>query len=205
MKCITKIDPRLRIPNDDLSDYFNMPVVVRVHRFDSVGLENFEHDMSDAHESGQPVIPVVIDSFGGSSYSCLGMISCIEHSRLPVATILTSKAMSAGAILFAFGTESYRFMDPHAVIMLHDIADSPDGKIEDLKVDVKHLEHLNDMVYKRMSKHLGHKEDYFLQLLKSANHLDVYMTAKEAKKHKIANHLRVPTLDVNISVEYSLK
>jgi len=203
MKCITTTDPRLTV--EDVYDIFKAPVIVKVSRFDTQGQSDFENDISDAHESGQPVIPVVIDSFGGSSYSCLGMISAIENSRLPVATILTSKAMSAGAILFAFGSDGYRFMDPNATLMLHDISDSPDGKLEDLKVDVKHLEHLNEMVYKRMARHLGHKEDYFLQLIKKASHLDVYMTAKEAKKHRIANHLRVPTLDVKISVEYTLK
>lgn len=203
MKCITKIDPRLTVEN--VKDILRLPILVRVSKFDNIGLADLEEDISDAHETGQPIIPVLIDSYGGSVYSCLGMISAMENSRLPVATILTSKAMSAGAVLFAFGTEGYRFMDPNATMMLHDIADSPDGKLEDLKVDVKHLEHLNETVYKRMARHLGHPDDYFLQLIKKGNHLDLYLTAKEAKKHKIANHLRVPTLEVNIAVNYEFR
>lgn len=200
MKSFVKIDPLLHV--EDIEDILRLPVVARVSSFDRTGLIDLEEDISEAHETGQPVIPVLIDSYGGAVYTCQGMISAIENSRIPVATIVTSKAMSAGAVLFAFGTEGYRYMDPNATLMLHDIADSPEGKLEDLKTDVKHLEALNVSVYRRMAKHLGHKDDYFLDLIKQANHLDLYLTAKEAKKHKLANHIKVPTVEVNVKVEY---
>jgi ATP-dependent Clp protease protease subunit len=160
--------------------------------------------MSEAHNTGQPVIPVIVDSYGGDAYGVLGMIASIQASRLPVATIVSSKVMSAGTILFAFGSDGYRYIDPHAQIMLHDISSMTFGKIEDLKVDVEHAEHLNMMLYKRMAKHLGHPENYFLNLLRSRRNMDIFMTAKEAKKHRIANHLRIPTFDINIKLEMSL-
>lgn len=89
--------------------------------------------------------------------------------------------------------------------MLHDIngAGAPRGKIEDFKVDVKQMEHLNIMLYKRMASHIGHHENYFLNLVKHRN-VDLYMTAKDAKKHKIANHLRIPTFDISIKLEMNL-
>jgi ATP-dependent Clp protease, protease subunit len=202
MKQIVHIDPGLII--EDIEDVLKLPVIIRVNEFEEEDLEDFDKDFSEAHNTGQPIIPIIIDSYGGSAYGVLGMISSIENSRLPVATIVTSKIMSAGTILFAFGTEGYRFIDPHAQVMLHDISSISYGKIEDLKVDVKHAEHLNTMLYKRMAKHLGHNEDYFLKLLKNHRHVDIFMTAKEAKNHRIANHLRIPSLDIAIKLEMSL-
>lgn len=202
MKRIITTDPALTI--EDIRDVLKEPVVIRVTNFDSGGVEDFEEDMGRAHESGQPIIPIIIDSYGGSAYACSAMISAIEHSRIPVATIVTSKAMSAGAILFAFGTEGYRFMCPHATLMLHDIASAIDGKIEDMKADVKHVDYLNSKVYKRMAKHLGHEENYFLDLLQKHKHLDIHLTARQAKRHRIANILKVPTLDVSIKVDFKL-
>jgi ATP-dependent Clp endopeptidase proteolytic subunit ClpP len=200
MNTIFNLDPLLTV--EDREDILQEPVVVRVTKFDSEAVEDFEEDMSEAHNTGQPVIPVIIDSYGGSVYGCRGMVDVIEQARLPVATIVRTKAMSAGAILFSFGTEGYRFMAPDATIMIHDIADIMDGKIEDIKEDVKHLEFLNQTMYKKMAKHLGHPEDYILDLLRKNRHLDLYLTAKDAKKHKLANHLHTPTLEVNVSVTY---
>ena len=202
MKQIVHIDKGLVI--EDIEDVLKLPVVIRVNDFEEEDLEDFDKAMSEAHNTHQPIIPIVIDSFGGSAYGVLGMISTIQNSRIPVATIVTSKIMSAGTILFAFGWEGYRFLDPYAQIMLHDIASMALGKIEDLKVDVKHIEHLNTMIYRRMAVHVGHPEDYFLNLLSKHKHVDIFMTAKEAKKHKIANHLRIPTFDISIKLEMSL-
>lgn len=202
MKQVVHVDPGLFI--EDVEDVLKLPVVIRVNDFEEEDLEDFDKAMSEAHNTKQPIIPIVIDSYGGSAYGVLGMIASIENSRIPVATIVTSKIMSAGTLLFAFGSEGYRFMDPYAQVMLHDIASMAWGKIEDLKVDVKHTEHLNTMLYRRMAKHLGHPERYFLDLLDKQKHVDIYMTAKDAKKHRIANHLRIPTFDIAIKLEMSL-
>ena len=77
------------------------PVIIRVNKFDEKSAQEFSEKMSDAHNTGQPVIPIVIDSYGGQVYSLMAMISEIEHAELPVATIVEGKAMSCGAILFS--------------------------------------------------------------------------------------------------------
>lgn len=200
MKILTKIDPLLRFIK--LDEVFTEPRVVRVKNIDEEGLEHFEADMREAHQTGQPIIPVMIDSYGGETYACLGFISCIEHSSLPVATIITSKAMSAGAIIFGFGTPGYRFMDPNAILMIHELGTYTEGKISDIKGDTRHLAKLDETIYKRLAKHLGHPEGYFLKFInEQLHHRDWFLTAKEAKKHKIANHLSVPHLEVEISVK----
>lgn len=196
-----KIDPLLTI--EDLSDVYKEPKVIRVTEFDDDGLEDFEKDLNQAHKTGQPVIPIVIDSFGGNVYSLLGFLAAIESATLPVATIVTSKAMSCGALLFCWGTDGYRFMHPDACLMIHDLSWGTWGKVEDIKIDASHLDEMNQRIYKRVSCKLGHPPDYLGKLIKQHHHLDWFLAAKEAKRYKIANHLCVPSFEVEIRVNIS--
>jgi len=201
MRTFWKIDERLHI--EKLEDVLDKPKVIRVNKFDEDALEEFEEDMDEAHQTNQPIIPVVIDSFGGSAYGCLGMLAAIEAARVPVATILTSKAMSAGAILFCWGTEGYRYMHPDAWLMIHDVGSFTGGKVEDIKADAKMIDDMNQRMYKRLSKKLGHKEEYIGTLIKEHHHVDWFMTAKDAKKHNITNHLKVPSFEAEITLTYN--
>ena len=65
------------------------PVIIRVNKFDEESAKDFASQMSLAHNTGQSVIPVVIDSYGGQVYALMSMISAIKASELPVATIVT--------------------------------------------------------------------------------------------------------------------
>lgn len=202
MRTFFNIDERLHIKK--LSEVLDGPKVIRVNKFDEEGLENFEEDMDEAIMTKQPVIPIVVDSYGGSAYGCLGMLAAIEQveQQIPVATILTSKAMSAGAILFCWGTEGYRFMHPDAWIMIHDVGSFTEGKIEDIKAGAKMIDDMNQRMYKRLSKRLGHDAGYIGDLIKKKHHVDWFLNAKDAKKHKVTNHLTVPSFKAEISLNY---
>ena len=77
------------------------PVISRVNEFNEEAAKKFSAEIAQAHSTGQKVIPVIIDSYGGQVYSLMSMISAIKHAELPVATIVEGKAMSCGAILFS--------------------------------------------------------------------------------------------------------
>ena len=81
------------------------PIIIRVNEFDEDSAKEFAQQMSSAQSSGQSIIPVIIDSYGGQVYSLMSMIGNIKSSKIPVATIVEGKAMSCGAILFSFGTQ----------------------------------------------------------------------------------------------------
>jgi len=88
------VDPLIKTKSVDLIE---QPVSVLVQEFTPEGVKDFKIQMEKAHNTGQPVIPVIIDSYGGSVYGCLDMISNLKKASLPVHTIITGKAMSAGA------------------------------------------------------------------------------------------------------------
>ncbi len=204
MRKLFKIDSLLTI--EKLSDVFrDEPKIIRVNEFTEKSLEQFEEEMDEAHSTGQPIIPIVVDSFGGGVYAALGMIAAIESAKVPVATILSSKAMSAGAILFMCGADGHRYMHPEAVMMIHDVGSFTSGKVEEIKADAKHLDALNDRIYKRISRKLGKPEAYIGDLIKKQHHVDWFLNAKECKKFGFANHLRIPSFEIEISLSMSLK
>jgi ATP-dependent Clp protease protease subunit len=175
-------------------------MVVRVNEFNNKAAKEFAAQISSAHNTGQSVIPVIIDSYGGQVYSLMAMISSIKHAELPVATIIEGKAMSCGAILFSFGDEGMRFMDPDATLMIHDVSTSVWGKVEEIKADAAEAERLNQTVYRMMARNCGKKDDYFLDLIHERSHADWFLDAAEAKRHNLANQIRVPKFNITVNV-----
>jgi len=179
----------------------NNPVIVTVNKFNEESAKEFRNRISLAHSTGQKIIPVVIDSYGGQVYSLMSMIATIKASSLPVATIVEGKAMSCGALLFSFGEEGMRFMDSDATVMIHDVSAGQFGKVEELKANAEESERLNKKVYRMMSENIGKSQDYFIKKIHEKGHADWYLDAKECKRINLANHLRIPKLNAKISVD----
>lgn len=202
MKNITEIDGRL-LPGGD--DIVPEPIIIRVNKFTEQSAKDFARQMSDAHHTGQPVIPVVIDSYGGDIYALMSMISEIKNSELPVATIVESKAMSCGAELFCFGTDGYRFIEKNAVLMIHDAIGYTEGKLGDIKSNANQLDKLNKKLAEMMAENCGKPKDYFYNLMHEGGHSDLYFDSKEAVKHGMANHIRVPKLITRVKISIDLE
>jgi ATP-dependent Clp protease protease subunit len=181
------------------------PVIITVNEFTEDSVKKFNELMCQAQNSGQKVIPIEIDSFGGQVYSLMAMISAIKTSRVPVATIVQGKAMSCGAILASFGSEGLRFMDKDSTMMIHDVSSFAFGKIEELKSDVREAERLNDKVYKMMARNCGKADDYFTKLIHDKGHSDWFLDAEEAKLHGIVDHVRVPEMKINVEVNITVE
>lgn len=200
MKWTTTISPLIK----EL-ELRKQPVIIRVTKFDEDSANKFQLEIAQAHNTGQKVIPVIIDSYGGQVYSLMTMISAIKNSEIPVATICEGKAMSCGAVLLTFGEDGLRFADPDATIMIHDVSSGGYGKVEELKADVKEASRLDEKIFTMMARNCGKKDDFFKKKVFSKKHADWFMDAQEAKKYGIVNHLRVPkiniTVDVNIDFE----
>jgi ATP-dependent Clp protease protease subunit len=181
------------------------PVIIRVNKFTEDSAKKFSNEVAQAHNTGQEIIPVVIDSYGGQVYSLMAMIATIKNAELPIATIVEGKAMSCGAILFSFGADGHRYMDSHATIMIHDVSSMEMGKVEEIKASAEETERLNQLVYKMMAKNCGHTPKYFLNLVHEKGHADWFLDARDAKEHNLVNHLKVPTLNVDVDVKIKMK
>lgn len=191
------VDPRIRAKHNELLD---VPQVVLVQKFTEEGVKDFRDQMERAHNTGQPLIPIVIDSYGGSVYGCLDMVGHLQKATLPVHTIVTGKAMSAGAILFGMGQT--RHMAENATLMLHDASTWSGGKTEEVKADAQELERLNNLIFRMIARNCGQKEDYFINIIHDKGHADWYLTAKDARKHKLCTSIGIPELTVEVGVTY---
>lgn len=181
------------------------PVIIRVNKFNEDSAKEFSNRMSLAHNTGQKVIPVVIDSYGGQVYSLMSMISTIKNSELPVATIVEGKAMSCGVILFSCGTPGYRFITEEATLMIHDVSSGMFGKNEEIQASANETARLNKKIYKILAKNCNKHKHYFLDEVKSRGQADWFLTAKKAKELGLADVVGMPKLIVNVDVDIDLE
>ena len=201
MNYIFKKDPMIK----DLDLHDNFPVIIRVRSFTEAAAKEFSSLMMRAHNTGQTVIPIIIDSYGGQVYSLMSMIADIKNSKLPVATIVQGKAMSCGAILFSFGDEGMRYMDEDSTVMIHDVSSMGWGKVEEIKADAAEADRLNKKIFHMMAQNCGKNKKYFLDLIHKKGHADWYLDSDECLEHNLANKVEVPTMNVDVSVSISLE
>jgi ATP-dependent Clp endopeptidase proteolytic subunit ClpP len=202
MQNIIKIDPRIKAKHSDL--HVEPHVVRLVEGFNEETSELFHEDFEKALNKNKKIIPVVIDSYGGQVYSLMQCISIIKSSPLPVATICTGKAMSCGAMLFMFGTEGLRFMTEQATLMIHEVSSFTIGKVEEIKADAKEVDRLNNLIFTMAAKHIGKSPKYFLDMLHKHNHAEIYLTAENAKKNNICNHIGMPQIITEVKVKQKI-
>jgi len=203
MRATCKIDPLLTVRKP--KDLVIPPVIIRVNKFNEDAVKKFTESMEEAHGTGQPVIPIVIDSYGGQVYSLLAMMDCIKSASLPVATIVEGKAMSCGAILLTCGQDGMRFAGPNSTVLIHDVSSMEWGKVEEIKAGAAETERLNQLVYRRMARNCGKDEEHFLTETHNRGHADWWLTPEEAKSHGMIQHIRIPSLDLEIKAKYNFK
>ena len=200
MKAILKVSPLLKE-----YELRYKPVIITVNEFTEKSALDFSGKMTLAHNTGQPIIPIVIDSYGGQVYSLMSMIAEIRSATLPIATIVQGKAMSCGAVLATFGAPGMRYMDPDATFMIHDVSSMAWGKIAEMKADVEEAGRLNEKIFTMMDRNCGQPDGFFMKKLKKKDRADWYLDAKKCKKYGIVNSLKMPTMKINVSCDITIK
>jgi len=198
-----EVDSRIRITNP--VDLLRCDKVIHVNKFNEAAVKQFKDDFLEAHETGQDLIPIVIDSFGGTVYAVLAMADLIKSTDKTVATIAIGKAMSCGAILLTCGNEGYRYASQTSTIMIHDVSMMTWGKMEEIKADAKEGERLNKLVFNMMEKNCNLDKGTLLDKLRTDyNSADWFLTAQQAKRLNIINHIKVPKLITKVIVTSEL-
>ena len=192
-------DPKIKMAKN--VDIIDMPVIITINKFDEETTIALKEKISLAHQIDQPVIPIIIDSYGGSVYQLFGMVAELKSSKKPIATIVEGKAMSAGCVLFTCGAEGHRYMSPEATLMIHDVSSWSFGKVEEIKSDAKETERLNQKLFKLMASNCGKPTNYFLDIIHEKGHAEWYLDSKESKKHNLTNHIGLPEMKTEILVE----
>lgn len=195
----SNIDSRILIRK--INDLVIKPKSIYVNKFTEESALKFHKDIADAEETGQSIIPIYIDSYGGLVDSLVHMVDIIKSCKTPVATICIGKAMSCGAVLLSQGIEGHRYIAKSSRVMIHDVAGGAHGKVEEIKADAAEIDRLNKLIYTWMAENTGHEADYFMNIVHERGHADWFLTAEEAKKHQLVNHIRVPKFAINVGVD----
>jgi len=189
MKNIIEVDGRVKTKKPE--ELVDLPVVVRINKIDAEeSFKVFSEEFNKACNNLQPVIPIIVESYGGAVDTAIAMGDLIRTASKPVATIVEGKAMSAEAFLFTFGANGHQYMGPNARLMIHEVASWVQGKVNEIKADAAETDRLNTLVLAIMAKNCGKPADYFLKLIHEKNHADWYLTPAEAKRHNLTKSRR---------------
>lgn len=179
--------------------------IVRIGKFDSDLVEHVEKTVSKAHNTGQPIIPFVIDSSGGSVFALQSIYETVQASEIPVVTFVKGKALSSGLILLGLGDEGRRFASPHAAGMIHEITWGKRDKISETESMIEYARHQNDEMFRELARRCGHDEEYFLDLMYENRNKDVWLTPEDLKRHNLIDHIGRPKIEVEVSVNWNMK
>lgn len=199
----TKLDNNIKIRKTE--EIVDLPHTVKVNKFNEEAVKTFIEDFSKAADSGQPVVPILIDSYGGHVDSLLAMVDIIKSATVPVATIVNGKAMSCGSVLFSCGANGMRFITPNSRVMIHEVSSWSGGKVEEIKADAAETDRLNKLVFTIMARNIGKPDNYFTDLIHEKNHADWFLSAEECVRHNLANHIKLPIFTVSVDVKMTFE
>ena len=177
------------------------PVMIRVNEFTEEAAADFATKMGIAQNTGQPIIPVIIDSYGGQVYSLMSMIASIKASEIPVATIVEGKAMSCGVILASCGTKGYRYVTEDATLMIHDVSSGAYGKNSEIQASADETARLNKRVYEILAENSGKPAKWFHKKIMKRGRADWFVEPYKAVEIGISDKIGMPKLNINVEVQ----
>jgi ATP-dependent Clp protease protease subunit len=130
-------------------------------------------------------IKIYIDSYGGSVYQCLGLISVMERSQTPIHTICTGVAMSAGFMILIFGHK--RFAHKYSTPLYHQASSFVFGELKNIEENIAEMKRLQDLLETLVLEKTDIKKTRLKQVY--VEKLDWYLTAKEALENNVIDEI----------------
>jgi ATP-dependent Clp protease protease subunit len=138
-------------------------------------------------ESGNKLLTLYINSYGGDLYQAFALIDMMRNSRHPVRTIGIGAVMSAAFLILASGSSGGRFVAQNTGLMCHQYSDEVGGKHHDLKASLKEGVNCNRRMMDILTEATGLTAARVrAKLLKET---DVFLTAQEAIDLGVADHI----------------
>jgi len=126
-----------------------------------------------------------INSPGGSVSAGLAIYDTMQFITCDVATYCLGQAASMGAVLLTAGAAKKRYALPNARIMIHQPLAGMQGTAEEIMIHAKEFQRIKDRMNQILIKHTGHT----LKKIEKDTDRDCFMTADEACKYKLIDHV----------------
>lgn len=124
-----------------------------------------------------------INSPGGHIDAMYAIYDTMNYIKPDIATIGYGTCASAASFLLAAGTKGKRYALKNSNIMIHELSSGAQGKYNDIKTEMKHL----DALYGKMAKQYVKMTGQSLKKIKDDMERDYHMSAVEAKKYGIVD------------------
>lgn len=130
-------------------------------------------------------IYLYINSPGGSVSAGLAILDTMQYLKPDVATVCVGMAASMGSVILAAGAKGKRFALPNAEVMIHQPWGGVQGQASDIEITARHILNTRDRLNKILSKASGQP----MATIERDTDRDFFMTAEEAKKYGLIDHL----------------
>ena len=173
-------------------------ITIYVNDFTEESFREFRSDMIRAEKTGQTIIPIMIDSYGGSTDALFAMLDMVNSAKLPVATIGVGKVMSCGVVLLSAGDKGKRYLSPLARLMIHEISLMAEGKNEELQSTAIESNRVNEVMLDVLDANCDKQLGYWASHLKDAKNADLFLTARQAKNHGLIDIISLPRITAEV-------
>lgn len=136
-------------------------------------------------ESKEKLIKMFINSPGGSVLAGLSIISCMLSLKCEISTYVSGLAASMGIVIAASGTKGKRYVYPMSRILVHQCSGGAQGNVQDVAINYKEMEKLNDILMEHLGKCCGKK----VEQLKKDCERDAWFSAEEAIEYGLLDKL----------------
>jgi ATP-dependent Clp protease protease subunit len=134
------------------------------------------HQLEDFALESDEDIYLFIDSYGGCVASMLAIVAMINRIPNDVVTVVSGKAMSAGAFIAAHGTPGKRLAFPNAQYMFHE----PNGFAELTEKGIENMVWVKEYTTKLMAAVSGQSISEMEQMIDR----DYYVFAHDLMDHR---------------------
>ncbi len=132
-------------------------------------------------------LTLVINSPGGSVHAAFALIDIMKGSAIPIHTMGLGLIASCGVLTFMAGEKGHRTLTSNTSVMSHQYSWGSGGKEHELFARVKEFELSTQPMLDHYKKCTGLSEKVIREVLLPES--DVWLSAKEAVKYKIADKI----------------
>jgi len=141
-----------------------------------------------ASKDSEKEIKLYINSPGGSVTAGLAIYDTMQYIKPDVSTVSIGMSASMGALILAAGTKGKRYALPNAEILLHQVMGGAKGQASEIEITAKQIIRIKEQMNKIMAKHTGQPLSKIIQ----DTDRDFYLSAEEAKKYGVVDHVIAP-------------
>ncbi|RYG58429.1 MAG: ATP-dependent Clp endopeptidase proteolytic subunit ClpP [Alphaproteobacteria bacterium] len=146
-------------------------------------------------ENPEADINFYINSPGGVVTAGMAIYDTMQYIKCPVSTIVVGQAASMGAVLLAGGAPGKRYALTNSRVMIHQPLGGAQGQATDILIQAEEIKRTRDMINEILATHTGQK----METIAKDTERDNFMTAAEAKKYGLVDHVLMHRDDLNKS------